>query len=306
MGRGRPREAQTEAPPEVTGAERLRLPHGDVTDDSRVAPPRVDDGARPLSRLGDVVLQGTFETLALPELLSLLGHSGKTGALWLEAGASSAVVYLQDGRCCSAASSDAADAVADGAALMSRLVEVCFSVARADDGSFRFGTDAPPWKCEQTVDVDIAIDELGRLVDEWREIQSVIPSLECRVRLSEQLAVEELTVDQARWQLLISIDGRRTVRDLVRKTSRPVLEICHEIVALVDAGACTVSLPPAAGGTVRSTGGGKATRAVVDPETPWGPGVESPHPGPAGGPVDEELAPARGSYLRVFTGTENG
>ena len=48
------------------------------------------------------MLQGTFETLGLAELLGLLSQSRKTGALWLDAGPASAVVYIVDGRCCAA------------------------------------------------------------------------------------------------------------------------------------------------------------------------------------------------------------
>jgi hypothetical protein len=82
-----------------------------------------------------------------------------------------------------------------------------------------------------------------------------------------------------------------------------VLEVCHAVVALVDAGAVTVAQPPAAPSTSRSTGG-KASRPVVDPEVPYGPGVESPHPGPGPGEPaeDGEVEHAgKGQYLRVFS-----
>jgi len=249
------------------------------------------------------MLQGTFETLALAELLGLLSQSRKTGALWLDAGPASAVVYIVDGRCCAALSSDAAEAIADAPSLLVRLVDLCFGVARAEDGSFRFGVEEPPWRCAETVDLEVANDELARLLDEWREIQAVIPSLECRIRLTEELGIDEIVVDRERWRLLTAIDGRRNVRDLVRKTNRAVLEVCHAVVALVDAGAVTVAQPPAAPSASRSTGG-KASRPVVDPEVPYGPGVESPHPGPGPGePAEDGEAEhaGKGQYLRVFS-----
>jgi hypothetical protein len=252
------------------------------------------------------MLQGTFETLALPELMGLLAQTRKTGALWLDAGTSSAVIYVTDGRCSAALSAEDADPISDAPSLVVRLVDLCFAVARAEDGSFRFGVEEAPWTCPESVDLEVANDELARLLDEWREIQAVIPSLECRVRLSEELGIDQLVVDRERWRLLTAVDGRRSVRDLVRRTNRPVLDVCHAIVALVDAGACAVAQPPAAPtSTARSTGG-KASRPVVDPETPWGPGVESPHPGPAPVPVasdeDADAPPAeKGQYLRVFS-----
>jgi hypothetical protein len=257
------------------------------------------------------VLQGTFETLALQELLGLLAHSRKTGALWLDAGPASAVVYVTEGRCCAALSSESGEAVHDAPSLVVRLVDLCFAVARADDGSFRFGGEEPPWVCSETVDLDVANDELARLLEEWREIQAVIPSLECRIKLSEELGIDELVVDRERWRLVTAIDGRRSVRELVRRLNRPVLDVCHALLALVDAGACTVMQAPAAAnsGSARSTGG-KASRPVVDPESPYGPGVETPHigPGPAGhedegGEVPEGAG--KGQYLRVFSALHN-
>src|SRR5213078_1867367 len=113
--------------------------------------------------------------------------------------------------------------------LLVRLVDLCFAVARQDDGSFKFAADeAPEWECSEPVDLDFAIHE-------------VIPSLEARVKLSEQLGIDELRVGRDRWRLLVAIDGGRSVRDLVQRTTRPILEVCHELVELLDAQAITIS-----------------------------------------------------------------
>jgi hypothetical protein len=248
------------------------------------------------------VLQGTFDTLSLPELLGLLAHSQKTGTLWLEAGPATAALYLDDGRCCAAQSGDLTGKVNDAAALLARIVELCFSAARQEDGAFRFGSEEPPWVCPETVNLDAAVDELARLLDEWRDIQAVIPSLDARVRLAEDLGVEELTVDRDRWALLVAIDGRRSVRELVRKTSRPTLEICHAIVALVEAGAITVVQTAS---TQSARGNGTAAKAepksLLKPEDPYGPGVESPQGGPGADTSGELTGAGKGDYLRVFT-----
>jgi Domain of unknown function (DUF4388) len=256
------------------------------------------------------VLQGTFDTLALQELLGLLAHSRKTGALGLDAGPASAVVYVTEGRCCAALSNESGEPVSDAPSLVVRLVDLCFAVARTDDGSFRFGSEEPPWVCADTIDLDVANDELSRLLEEWREIQAVIPSLECRIKLSEDLGIDELVVDRERWRLLTAIDGRRSVRDLVRKTNRPVLDVCHALLALVDAGACSVVQAPTPAATTARSTGGKASRPVVDPETPYGPGVETPHigPGPAGHEEENGEVPegaGKGQYLRVFSALHN-
>ena len=179
-------------------------------------------------------------------------------------------------------------------------------MARAEDGSFRFGVEEPPWTCPETVDLDVANDELARLLDEWREIQAVIPSLECRIRLCEELGIDQLVVDRERWRLLTAIDGRRSVRELVRTTNRPVLDVCHAIVALVDAGA--VRRDPAARrgrgqrpldrrqgepGRRRPRDSVRSRRRVAAP---------GPRPAVAAAEDDADAPPAeKGQYLRVFS-----
>jgi len=98
------------------------------------------------------VLQGTFETLSLPEVLGLLGSARKSGALWLEAGPMSGVVHVEDGHCCAAETLEERSPVDNANALLDRLVDVCFGVLRAESGSFRFGADEPaPWRCDEPV-----------------------------------------------------------------------------------------------------------------------------------------------------------
>jgi hypothetical protein len=256
------------------------------------------------------VLQGTLETLPLPELLGLLSHSRKTGALWLETANSSAVLYLVDGRCSAAETSESGDPVQEYDALLARVIDVCFAAERSDVGKFRFGTEEASWSCDDTVELDVAVDEVARLIAEWHDIQAVIPSLDCRIRLADDLGADELTLDRDRWQLVVAIDGRRSVRDLVRKTNRPVLEVCHTILSLVDAGAVNVGAPPAAPAAQRPASNGTSRPHVpeneLQPEAPYGPGVESPHPGPNGTAsetVERVVDPAeKGRYLSAFSG----
>ena len=173
--------------------------------------------------------------------------------------------------------------VNDGASLLVRFVDLCFAAARTEDGAFRFGREEPPWMCAETVDLEVALDELGRLLDEWREIQEVIPSLDCRVRLTEELGVRRHR-------------PRPRALGAARRDRRPAL----------GAGTGSEEQPAgprhlprarrAASMRVRSRSWRRRRRRYAadaparrrrpprcKPETPCGPGVESPHPGPVGG-----------------------
>src|SRR5262245_30030988 len=114
----------------------------------------------------------------MTEVLGILARSTKSGALVLEAGPASGVLHVVDGRCVAAESNEQRGAVEHAPGLLVRLVDVCFAVARQEAGSFRFVADeTPEWTCSEPVDLEVAIDEVDRLLDEWRDIQLVIPSL---------------------------------------------------------------------------------------------------------------------------------
>jgi hypothetical protein len=192
------------------------------------------------------VLQGTFETLSLPEVLGLLASARKSGALWLEAGPIDGIVHLEDGHCHAVEAGDMRGPVADAPALQTRLVDLCFAAMCQESGSFRFAADdRAPWWCSEPVELSDAVVEVDRLLKQWREILRVIPSLECRPRLLDALEVDEMIVDRERWSLLVAIDGRRTVRELVERAGRPMLDVCHVLLEFIEAGAIGVIDPAA-------------------------------------------------------------
>jgi hypothetical protein len=187
------------------------------------------------------VLQGTFDTLSLTEVLGLLAQSHKSGALWLEADTVQGRVYLAEGRCCAAEAAELTEPVGTADELAQRLVDVCFSVARLPGGSFRFVADEEPtWRAAAAVAVDGAVDRLDVLLEEWREIQAVIPSLETRPLLAAELGSDSIVIDPPRWRLLVALDGRRTVRDVVQETQRSVLDVCKALKELVEQGAVEI------------------------------------------------------------------
>jgi hypothetical protein len=197
--------------------------------------------------VGVLVLQGTFETLSLPEVLGLLASARKTGALWLDAGPISGVAHIEDGHCRAAEAGEQLGAVENGSELLGRMVDLCFGVMCQESGSFRFAADDPsPWICSEQVELSDVLVEVDRLLKQWREILRVIPSLECRPQLLDALEVDEIVIDRERWALLVAIDGRRTVRELVQRTNRPVIELCQTLLEFVETGAVGVIDPAAA------------------------------------------------------------
>jgi hypothetical protein len=263
------------------------------------------------------VLQGTFDTLSFSEVLRLLAAAQKTGALRMDAGVA-ATWWFEQGVCRAAEGGDLVEPVTDSRELLARTVDIGFVVARHAGGTFRFVSDEkPPWESETRLDVEAVIGAIDALLEQWREIEVVIPSLECRPVLCDELGSDRLEIDAETWRLIVQIDRRRTVRDLAHRTSRSVFELCRSLIELVELGAVAITPevvvapppPPSTSAPRRGTStaavAGPGPRGPVQPEQPYGPGVESPHPGPSASDADERKPGDRGALLRVFSALQS-
>src|SRR5437763_489634 len=130
-------------------------------------------------RTAAVSLQGTLDTLSLPELCELLAGTNKTGALHVRAEAGQGVLWFTGGKVCAGEAGGQTGPPPPGAGgdLFERLHDVCFELFRYHEGSFEFEADRrPSWPAERSVDVSGLLAETERRMAEWREIIAVIPS----------------------------------------------------------------------------------------------------------------------------------
>jgi hypothetical protein len=210
-----------------------------------------------------VSLQGTFDTLSVTELFGLLSTANKTGALRLEAGEPDAgtlkaTVFVAGGLCCAVESDDVSRRPESEAELAGQLVDVGFSVARQPSGSFRFkDAEEPPFPSTVSAALEPAVLEITSLLDQWREIEGTIPSLDARVRLAPVLRGEQIVVSAEEWKLLIALTEMPTVREVVAEQHSTMMTVCRALKDLVDRGAVEVGvdlarrIPPASAPLVR-------------------------------------------------------
>jgi hypothetical protein len=201
------------------------------------------------------VLQGTLDTLSLPELCELLSGTGKTGALHVRAEAGQGVLWFSDGKVCAAeaGSQTGPPPLSAGGDLLDRLHDVCFELFRYTEGSFEFEVERrPSWSADRSVDVGGLLAETERRMAEWREIIAVIPSIEARPRLvPEPPAGGPITLDAAQWRVVTGIDGRRRVSALIRVLDGGEFTVCKVLRSLVQAG--LVEIDPADSATATAT-----------------------------------------------------
>jgi hypothetical protein len=224
-----------------------------------------------------------LDTLSVAELFDLLSTASKTGALRFatgtpEAGAFEATVFVAGGLCCGVESDEVGGPAGSEDELAVRLVEVGFSVARQPAGSFRFSdAEPPPFTLDHTTKLGPAVAEITSMLDQWREIEATIPSLDVRVRLAPVLRSEDIVLSAHEWKLLVALEGTPTVREVVADQRSSMIEVCRGLKALIDRGAIEVGtdmgradLRSHGGSGSQSVASSTAT-SLLDPSEPYAP-----------------------------------
>jgi hypothetical protein len=183
-------------------------------------------------------LQGTFDVLTFPEVLELLEKKRQTGRLHLRSGGLAGYVYVRGGELTGAELGDQTPKTS--AEAKARLEELCFEFLQCERGMFDFQPRvATPWPSTPE-SVQEALAQARQRLQEWREIQVAIPSMEARPRVVEELAPEQVTLTRDRWRLMAAIDGRRTVHRLARTLGLGTFEVGRLLKSLVDDGIVTI------------------------------------------------------------------
>jgi hypothetical protein len=185
-------------------------------------------------------LQGTFDVLDFAELLALLARKRASGRLHLRSGTLSADLYFKDGALLTQ-SVPAGDGQSTREEI-ARLEAVCLEFLRGARATFEFDQR---WSGSgpkgRMVKVDALLNRTRRRLQEWREIEAVIPSLEIQPRVVTELGSTQVTLDRNRWRLLTAIDGRRSVHSLAHALDMSTYQVCKLLKALVEDGVVDVA-----------------------------------------------------------------
>ncbi|HMG45292.1 MAG TPA: DUF4388 domain-containing protein [Acidimicrobiales bacterium] len=184
-----------------------------------------------------MALQGNLGAFALPDVLRLLATTRKTGCLYVEGDRGRGSVWLDEGGVVAATAGRALNAVP--------VDEAVFELLRHRRGSFRFSLDeAPPLETVQALDLESTLLRALQLLDEWRELEAVVPSLSHRVELVPELAVGHVTIDSARWATLAAVADGVSVGKLAESLGMGEIDVSRAVRDLVDMGVVRVG-PPA-------------------------------------------------------------
>jgi hypothetical protein len=182
-----------------------------------------------------VALQGTIETFALPDVLRLLSSTKKTGCLRLDGSRGTGCLWIVDGAVV-AGEASAAPRAGDTA-------EVLFELLRFDRGEFEFDADVTTDAAGAPAEVEPLLEAAESMLEQWKEIESVVPSLDHWVVLAPELTSDEVTISAERWKTLVAIGSGIPVGVLGERLGLGELPVSRAIKELVELGLVAVEEP---------------------------------------------------------------
>jgi Domain of unknown function (DUF4388) len=170
-----------------------------------------------------VSLEGTLETIALPDVLALLSVTAKTGELRIEAGGRVGSVWFDTGRLAGYEVGNHKTAV-----------DALFALLRLREGHFKFYTGTEPMNAAASPqDVSPVLEEAENRLMQWPGIAAVVPSLYCELKLQDSVdGTVMLRPDQ--WQLVVTVGGGRLVADVLNVRGLGEYDGCKAVKELVD------------------------------------------------------------------------
>lgn len=165
--------------------------------------------------------QGSISELPVPDIIQLVSVSGKTGMFLLLRGSERGSIYLRNGRIVHAEVGGVSGE------------EAVYALAIWSTGDFQF----TPGKESETVTIDKTntslLMEAARRLDEWKVLARKIPGVDHIPVLKPRELGEPVTLSPPEWNLVIRIDGRKTVEELARATSSNSFDTAKVLYGLV-------------------------------------------------------------------------
>jgi hypothetical protein len=165
--------------------------------------------------------QGSIQELPVPDIIQLVSVSGKTGMFMLMRGSERGYIYLRNGRIVHAEIGGVSGE------------EAVYALAIWATGDFQF----TPGKESDATTIDKTntslLMEAARRLDEWKVLARKIPGVDHIPVLKPRDLGEPVTLSPPEWNLVIRIDGRKTVEELARATNSNSFDTAKVLYGLV-------------------------------------------------------------------------
>jgi hypothetical protein len=121
-----------------------------------------------------------------------------------------------------------------------QIQETIFDLMRWDDGEFDF--EAMPEAVEEDIGLSVSIENVimegSRRLEEWNRIKKKIPSMDVVFKMATAPGegTFEISLKPIEWNLLLLVDGTRSVAEMAQDTNRTDFEVARIVYGLFSAG----------------------------------------------------------------------
>lgn len=168
--------------------------------------------------------QGSIQELPVPDIIQLVSVSGKTGMFTLVRGNERGFIYLKTGQMVHARLGDLTGE------------EAIYALAIWSSGDFQFtpGEETDVTSIEKSN--TSLLMEAARRLDEWKVLSRKIPAVDYVPTFLTRDTAEPVTLSPPEWNLIIKIDGKKTIEELARAVDLSSFETAKVLYGLITAG----------------------------------------------------------------------
>ena len=170
-------------------------------------------------------LRGTLDTLAVPDLLTLLAATKRSGELVVRDHGFEGRVWLAEGGLVKADVPDSAD-----------LVDAVFMLLRLEAGDFSFEADAGPFPPSEATSMQEVLSEAEVRLTEWLALDTAVPNLAVRFRLVPDPVGATVTITAGEWRVLAALAEGNNLRGAMEALGLNELDARRAVKKLLDTG----------------------------------------------------------------------
>jgi hypothetical protein len=178
------------------------------------------------------VFTGDLSQIKLLDILNLLVVEGKTGKVTLRKGNIVGEIFVENGR------------LIHGTAESSYGEEAVYLMMTWTIGKFSYAPDVLPDSKTITSPTHQILSDSAKRAQEWDRIRTAIPSADTVFRLSSRNQVGDIVLKAEEWNVLIRINGVRTVRETARELGVSEIETAKKLYRLLAADLIEVAETP--------------------------------------------------------------
>jgi len=171
-------------------------------------------------------LQGSLKEFDITDVLQLIQMNKKDGCLEITAVDDFGKIYFENGAVIHAETKE-------------RFGEnAVHKILLLSEGTFKFNLDVKSPKKSINLPIQHLMLEAARKIDEWKQIEKIIPSVDLMVKIVEnpETGTENIKLTSEEWKILTFVDNQSTIKEISLKVNQSEFETAKVFFGLITSG----------------------------------------------------------------------